>query len=96
VRGGLADHGFDRPPAAVISSATALAPSALTSVTATFAPSSANTRAVARPIPEAAPVTSAVNPFTERLSCLNSAMGGTSRNRLTSLSVILERDEIAL
>src|SRR6185437_4529076 len=62
------------PPPAVISSATALTPSALTSVTVTLAPSAANTRAVARPMPLAAPVTSTVNPFTERLSSLNSGM----------------------
>jgi len=87
MRGDLADDAVDRvaigdvetqafavPPLAAISSATALAPSAVTSVTATLAPSAANTRAVARPMPLAAPVTSTVNPFTERLSCLNSCM----------------------
>src|SRR5215475_10012471 len=67
-------HPFAVPPLAAISSTTALTPSALTSVTATLAPSAANTRAVARPMPLAAPVTSAVNPFTERLSSLNSGM----------------------
>jgi 3-oxoacyl-[acyl-carrier protein] reductase len=39
-------------------------------VTATLAPSAANTRAVARPMPLAAPVTTTVNPLTDRLSCL--------------------------
>jgi hypothetical protein len=45
-------------------------PSEVRSVTATLAPSSANTRAVARPMPLAAPVTRTVRPLTERLSCL--------------------------
>ena len=58
----------------MISPATDLTPSVLTSVAATLAPSAANTRAVARPMPLAAPVTSTVNPFTERLSSLNSGM----------------------
>jgi hypothetical protein len=44
------------------------------SVTATLAPSAANTCAVARPMPLAAPVTRTVRPLTERLSCLNSDM----------------------
>ncbi len=47
-------------------------PPALKSVTA--APSAANTRAVARPMPPAAPVTRTVNPLTDRLSCLKSDM----------------------
>src|ERR1700736_5428749 len=63
---------FAVPPLATISAATACAPSALKSVTATLAPSAANTRAVARPMPPAAPVTRTVNPFTDRLSCLKS------------------------
>src|SRR5262249_41075455 len=49
-------------------------PSALKSVAATRAPSAANTRAVARPIPLAAPVTRTREPLTERLSSLNSDM----------------------
>src|SRR4051794_27739823 len=61
-------------PLAAISAATACAPSAARSVTATLAPSAANTRAVARPMPLAAPVTRTVNPFTDRLSSLNSDM----------------------
>src|SRR6185369_8283523 len=44
------------------------------SVTATLAPSAANTRAVARPMPLAAPVTRTVRPLTERLSGLKSDM----------------------
>ena len=67
------------PPLAVISSATAWVPSALMSVTATLAPSAANTRAVAWPMPLAAPVTRTVRPLTERLSSLKSDMMG-SRN----------------
>ncbi len=47
-----------RPPA-VISSATACASSRARSTTATRAPSAANRRAVARPMPLAAPVTTA-------------------------------------
>jgi hypothetical protein len=62
------------PPAAPISSAKACAPSASKSVTATFAPSEAKTRAVARPMPLAAPVTRTGSPFTDRLSCLNSGI----------------------
>src|ERR1700685_560457 len=50
------------PPAAVISSAAALAASASRSSTATAAPSRANSPAAARPIPEPAPVTTAVLP----------------------------------
>jgi len=46
----------------------------LKSVTATLAPSAANTRAVARPMPLAAPVTRTVNPFTDRLRSLKSDM----------------------
>jgi len=45
---------------------------AAVSVTATLAPSAANTCAVARPMPLAAPVTRTVNPATDRLSCLKS------------------------
>src|SRR5713101_9132969 len=60
------------PPLAAISAATPCAPSAAQSVTATLAPSAANTRAVARPMPLAAPVTRTLNPFTDRLSGLKS------------------------
>src|SRR4051794_12769206 len=60
-------HAAARPPASRISCATAAAPGSVTSVTATNAPSSANTWAVARPIPLAAPVTSATLPATDRL-----------------------------
>src|SRR5665647_1135672 len=67
-------HALALPPLAVISAATACAPSAAKSVTATWAPSAANTRAVARPMPLAAPVTRTVSPATDRLSCLNSDM----------------------
>src|SRR5512138_221263 len=45
------------PPDAVMASATARVPSAVRSVTATLAPSSAKACAVARPMPLAAPVT---------------------------------------
>ena len=62
------------PPLAVIASATACVVSVPISVTATLAPSAANTRAVARPMPLAAPVTRTVRPVTERLSALNSDM----------------------
>jgi hypothetical protein len=65
---------FAISPLAAISAATACAPSAARSVTATLAPSAANTRAVARPMPLAAPVTRTVNPLTDRLSCLKSDM----------------------
>ena len=65
------------PPVAVISPATACVVSALISVTATLAPSAANTSAVARPMPLAAPVTRTVRPLTERLSCLKSDMMGS-------------------
>jgi hypothetical protein len=65
---------FAISPLAVISAATARAPSAPKSVTATRAPSAANTRAVARPMPLAAPVMRTVNPLTERLSGLKSDM----------------------
>src|SRR5439155_22638033 len=57
-----------------ISLATAWVDPASISVTATLAPSAANTRAVARPMPLAAPVTSTVRPLTDRLSCLKSDM----------------------
>ena len=50
------------------------------SVTATLAPSAANTCAVARPMPLAAPVTRTVRPLTERLSCLKSDMMMTRGN----------------
>src|SRR5262245_14818066 len=65
---------FALPPDEVIASATARVPSAVKSVTATLAPSSAKTCAVARPMPLAAPVTTTVRPFTERASFLISAM----------------------
>ena len=65
---------FAVPPLAAISAATACVASALMSVTATLAPSAANTSAVARPMPLAAPVTRTVRPLTERLSCLKSDM----------------------
>ena len=70
----LADVSLVVPPRAEISFATAWVPSALRSVTATWAPSAANTSAVARPMPLAAPVTRTVRPFTERLSSLKSDM----------------------
>ena len=85
MRGDLVDDGVDviavgdvegpglaAPPFLTISAATASAPPATKSVTATLAPSAANTRAVARPMPLAAPVTRTVNPATDRLSCLKS------------------------
>src|SRR5882757_5537150 len=50
------------PPPAVISSAAVLAASGSRSSTATAAPSRANSAAAARPIPEPAPVTTAVLP----------------------------------
>ena len=67
---------------AAISPATACVASALISVTATLAPSAANTRAVARPMPLAAPVTRTVRPLTERLSSLKSDMMGSGQERL--------------
>src|SRR3954453_2158718 len=57
-----------------MASATARVPSAVRSVTATLAPSSAKACAVARPMPLAAPVTRTVRPFTERESFLTSVM----------------------
>src|SRR3954463_10805199 len=48
------------PPAARISSVTALAPSRLRSATTVCAPSAARRRAVAAPMPDAAPVTTAI------------------------------------
>src|SRR5205085_4429037 len=62
------------PPAAVISSTTAWTRSAPRSVTATLAPSSANRWAVARPMPLAAPVTSAVFPAMERFPVVSLGM----------------------
>ena len=47
-------------PFALISSAAAVTASSLTSASTTFAPSSANFRAVSNPIPEPAPLTTAV------------------------------------
>jgi len=55
-------------PAALISSTTISTFACLRSVTATFAPSRANRCAVARPMPLAAPVISAVLPLMERES----------------------------
>src|SRR4051794_21173664 len=69
-----------------MSPATACVASALTSVTATLAPSAANTRAVARPMPLAAPVTRTVSPLTERLSCLNSDMMSSRSDRVAELT----------
>src|SRR3984893_15107167 len=77
------------PPVSAISLTTACAPSAVKSVTATLAPSAANTRAVARPMPLAAPVTRTVNPATDRLSCLKSDMECSLK--LTSCAVGLTR-----
>src|SRR6185369_7282564 len=51
-----------RPPAAVISSTTLCAASSRMSLIATIAPSRANSSAIARPIPEPAPVTRATLP----------------------------------
>ena len=51
-----------RPPAASISFATASAPAPFTSATTTAAPSRASSSAVARPMPDAAPVTIATLP----------------------------------
>ena len=65
---------FAVPPLAAISAATVWVASALMSVTAILAPSAANTSAVARPIPLAAPVTRTVRPLTERLSWRKSDM----------------------
>src|SRR5215468_11134080 len=88
MRGHLADDGrdgvavgdiehprFGRSASSGISRATASAASLVKSVTATLAPSAAKTRAVARPMPLAAPVTSTVSPFTDRLSSLKSDIG---------------------
>jgi hypothetical protein len=49
-----------RPPRPLISSATVLPPSASTSTTATGAPAAARPNAMARPMPEPPPVTSAL------------------------------------
>src|SRR5262249_42305672 len=57
-----------RPPASVISSAIRRASSGARSTAATRAPSCANSRAVAAPIPLAAPVTTATRPAMERRS----------------------------
>src|SRR4051812_565627 len=62
------------PPADWISLTTVSTPSTYWSVTATRAPSSANRCAVARPMPDAAPVTSAAFPAIDRLSLLSRAM----------------------
>src|SRR6185295_19273359 len=64
-----------------MSPATDCVASALMSVTATLAPSAANTRAVARPMPLAAPVTTTVRPLTERLSRLKSDMMRSGQER---------------
>src|SRR5665213_5369 len=72
-------HALAVPPAVAMPSATAWVASAEISVTATLAPSAANTRAVARPMPLAAPVTRTVNPATDRLSCLKSGIAGSLR-----------------
>ena len=55
------------------------------SVTATLAPSAANTRAVAQPMPLEAPVTRTVKPLTERLSRLKSDMMGSGQRGLGTL-----------
>ena len=47
------------PPALVISATVSLPPDSLRSATMTFAPARANANALARPIPEEAPVTRA-------------------------------------
>ena len=57
-----AAHGLARPPAAAIASATRMAPASFTSATTTLAPSAASRRAVASPMPDAAPVTTATLP----------------------------------
>src|SRR5690606_35898813 len=71
------------PPSARISATTASTRSCFRSSTATFAPSPANTCAVARPMPLAAPVTSATLPAIERLSFL---IGSMSLSPLFSIS----------
>src|ERR1700729_715238 len=58
----LATMGSAVPPEAAISPAVSLAASALRSTTATAAPSRANRTAAARPMPDPAPVTTAVLP----------------------------------
>src|ERR1700733_13355284 len=58
----LATTGSAVPPEAAISPAVSLAASALRSTTATAAPSRANRTAAARPMPDPAPVTTAVLP----------------------------------
>src|SRR5580693_8150521 len=58
----LATTGSAEPPEAAISPAVSLAASALRSTTATAAPSRANRTAAARPMPDPAPVTTAVLP----------------------------------
>src|SRR5689334_3640758 len=75
-------HALALPPDAVIASATARVPSAVRSVTATLAPSSAKACAVARPMPLAAPVTRTVRPFTERESFFTSAMAILARRKM--------------
>src|SRR5262245_60788636 len=63
------------PPAFAISSTTFWTASLSRSVTATLAPSSANRWAVARPMPLAAPVTSAPRPAIERDSLVSRGIG---------------------
>src|SRR6185503_3374212 len=64
-----------RPPLPAMSSATASKESGVRSRTATAAPSSASRWAVARPIPLAAPVTTATFPSIDRLSWVRRGMG---------------------
>src|SRR5271169_1761262 len=67
-----ATSGIALPPARVISPATSLERSSLTSTTATLAPSLANSTAEALPIPEPAPVTSATLPSSLPIDVLSS------------------------
>jgi hypothetical protein len=57
----------DRPPACSITRAVSTLPSMATSATTTLAPSRANARALARPMPLVAPVTNATFPSKRRV-----------------------------
>ena len=62
----LADQFKQAADGSAIDCAVSAAPSPFTSQIATFAPSSASRSAIARPIPDPAPVTTAQRPFNER------------------------------
>src|SRR5262245_47026346 len=85
-------HAKARPPACSISATTSAALASCTSATHTAAPSRARRSAVARPMPDAPPVTTAALPAKRALSTETSLAATFPSDRLLQLGAALVED----